>query len=193
MGRLTRYAAAAAALLLLLAGCGGTGSDSSGGSAATPPSVWPLPADTAAAAKRAGLTMLDREMLDVHYHAHLDVVVRGVRVTVPAGIGIDARRQLISPLHTHDTTGIIHIESAEDIPFTLGQVFTEWGQPLSATRVGPVSVADGEQLRVYRNGDWVKGDPAKFKLTAHAEIVVWVGPGNAQPHLPSSYDFPAGT
>ena len=32
--------------------------------------------------------MLDREMLAVHYHAHLDVIVRGVHVTVPAFIGI---------------------------------------------------------------------------------------------------------
>ena len=190
MGRLRIGVAALAVLLVAVSGCGKTGTNASNNPAAPPPSVWPLPDDPREAAKKAGLSMLDREMLDVHYHAHLDVVVRGVRVTVPAGIGIDARRGLISSLHTHDVTGIVHIESAEDIPFTLGQLFTERGQPLSATRVGPVTVVEGEQLRVYRNGDRVPGDPAKLKLTEHAQVVVWVGPAGAQPKVPTSYDFP---
>jgi hypothetical protein len=193
MARLNRCVAALAVLLVAVAGCGTTDGGSGGAAAAPPPSQWPLPDDPRAAAQKAGLSMLDREMFDVHYHAHLDVMVRGVRVVVPAGIGIDARRSLISPLHTHDTSGIVHIESARDIPFTLGQVFTEWGQPLSSTRVGPVTLVEGEQLRVYRNGDVVAGDPAKFRLTQHAEIVLWVGPAAENPKVPSSYDFPAGT
>jgi hypothetical protein len=190
MGRLRTGVAALAVLLAAVSGCGKTGTNAPNDPAAPPPSVWPLPDDPKAAAQKAGLAMLDREMFAVHYHAHLDVVVRGVRVTVPAGVGIDARRGLISPLHTHDVTGIVHIESAEDIPFTLGQFFTEWGQPLSATRIGPVTVVEGEQLRVYRNGDRVPGDPAKLKFTEHAEIVVWVGSAGAQPKVPTSYDFP---
>jgi hypothetical protein len=189
MGRL-RTGVAALAVLLAVGGCGTTGTNASNNGAAPPPSVWPLPDDPKEAAGKAGLSMLNREMLDVHYHAHLDVVVRGVRVTVPPSVGIDVRRSLISPLHTHDASGIVHIESAEDIPFTLGQFFTEWGQPLSATRVGPVTVVEGEQLRVYRNGDRVPGDPAKLRLTEHAQIVVWVGPSGAQPKVPSSYKFP---
>ena len=193
MGRLRTCVAAVAVLLAVVTGCGKPASTSSGDNAAPPPSVWPLPDDPRAAAQKAGLAMLDREMLAVHYHAHLDVLVRGVRVTVPAGVGIDGRRQLISALHTHDTTGIVHIESAEDIPFRLGQFFTEWGQPLSATRVGPVTVAGGEELRVYRNGERVSGDPAALKFTEHAEIVVWVGPAGDKPKVPSSYDFPEGT
>jgi hypothetical protein len=190
MGRLRTGVAAIAVLLAAVGGCGKSGTNASGDGAAPPPSVWPLPDDPREAAQKAGLSMLNREMLDVHYHAHLDVVVRGVRVTVPAGVGIEARRSLISPLHTHDPSGIVHIESAEDIPFTLGQFFTEWGQPLSSTRVGPVTIVEGEQLRVYRNGDRVPGDPAKLRFTEHAEIVVWVGPAGAQPKVPTSYEFP---
>jgi hypothetical protein len=189
-----RILARAAAVVLVAAVLTACDTAGNGGPAATapPPSVWRLPADPKAAAERAGLQMLDREMLDVHYHAHLDVVVRGVRVTVPAGVGIDAERHLISPLHTHDPTGIVHIESAADIPFTLGQFFTEWGQPLSTTQIGPVTVAEGEQLRVYRNGKVISGDPKSLKFTAHAEIVVWVGPARDQPNVPSSFDFPEG-
>jgi hypothetical protein len=187
----SRLIGAALVLLLAAAACAPKSASPPAGQA-PPPAQWPLPDDPRAAAAKAGLTMLDREMLEVHYHAHLDVVVRGVRVVVPAGVGIDGRRRLISPLHTHDPTGIVHIESAQDIPFTLGQFFTEWGQPLSPTRVGPVTVAEGEQLRVYNNGKRVSGPPQALKFTAHAEIVVWVGPATQNPNVPDSYNFPSG-
>jgi hypothetical protein len=153
---------------------------------------WALPADASAAATRAGLPMLGQEMLAVHYHAHLDVLVRGQTITVPAHIGIDEVRQRISALHTHDTSGVVHIESAQDIPYTLGQLFTEWGQPLTTSQVGPVHVQTGEQVRVYRNGTLVSGDPAALKFAAHDEIVVWLGPASQQPQVPTGYSFPNG-
>jgi hypothetical protein len=155
------------------------------------PSNWALPADPGAAAQKAGLQMLGREMLQVHYHAHLDVIVRNNRITVPAYIGIDTQRQRITALHTHDTTGIVHIESEKDIPFTLGQFFTEWGQPLTTGEVGPVAATSDEQVRVYRNGKLVPGDPAAVKFNAHDELVIWLGPSNANPKVPSSYNFPS--
>jgi hypothetical protein len=188
----------AAAAALAGSGCGG----SSPAPVATPPTVagaqatatagWALPTDASTAARAAGLVMLGEEQLKVHYHAHLDIVVDGQRVPVPAFIGIDLTRHLISPLHTHDASGVVHIESATDVPFTLGQVFTEWGQPLRADHVGPVTVAPGQELRVYRNGQRVAGDPGALRLRAHDEIVVWVGPTSEQPKVPSTYAFPPG-
>jgi hypothetical protein len=192
----TRAAAvtlAAALALVTLNACSLLSDD--GGEPERPPAadlVWPAPADASAAAEKAGLPMLSREMLDVHYHAHLDVVVANSRVTVPANIGIDVKKKTITALHTHDTSGIIHIESAEDIPFTLGQFFTEWGQPLTSSQVGRVAVPSGSELRVYLNGQLLEGDPMKIKLSAHDEIVVWVGPTDQQPRVPSSYNFPKG-
>jgi hypothetical protein len=136
--------------------------------------------------------MLGEEKLTVHYHAHLDVLVAGRPVPVPAGIGIDEARQLIAPLHTHNDTGVVHIESATDELFTLGQLFTEWGQPLRSDQVGPVTLGGGTVLRVYRNGQPVTGDPAALRLASHNEIVVWVGPAGEQPQVPASYAFPPG-
>ncbi len=128
----------------------------------------------------------------MHYHAHLDVRVAGAPIPVPAGLGIDLARQRISPLHTHDTGGIIHIESQADIPFTLGQLFIEWGQPLSSGQVGPHRLAKDEVLRVFRNGQQVIDNPAALRLSQHDEDVVWVGPRSAHPTVPASYQFPEG-
>src|SRR5499433_3938616 len=148
----------ATAVMLSLVGCthstgstapGVTTSATSASTAGQPvPSSWPAPTDAYAAVQAAGLPMLGREELAVHHHAHLDVMVNGRSVPVPADIGIDEVRQLISPLHTHDDTGVIHIESAGEMPFTLGQFFAEWGQPLRATQVGPVAITAGQELRV---------------------------------------------
>ena len=136
--------------------------------------------------------MLGQEMLAVHYHAHLDVDIAGRVIVVPAGLGIDLARQRISPLHTHDTSGVIHIESQADIPYTLGQLFIEWGQPLSARQVGPHHLAHGEVLRVFRDGQPVSGDPAMLRFAQHDEDLVWVGPASAHPTIPASYRFPPG-
>jgi hypothetical protein len=184
IARIAALVGAIAALAL-----GGCGSDPS---SPPVPSTWALPADPGAAAQKAGLAMLGREMLEVHYHAHVDVIVRNNRITVPAYIGIDTQRQRITALHTHDTTGIVHIESEKDIPFTLGQFFTEWGQPLTAGEIGPVAATSDEQVRVYRNGKLVSGDPAAVKFNAHDELVVWLGARNATPKVPSSFTFPEG-
>ena len=158
------------------------------------PTVWRLPADPAGAARNAGLPMLSEEKLEVHYHAHLDIIVRGKKVPVPANIGIDTRQGKITALHTHDTSGVIHIESERDAPFYLGQLFAEWGQALlPSSQVGPVVMQRGEELRVYENGKRVPGDPAQLRLTPHAEIVVWLGDASdANPKIPTSYTFPEG-
>jgi hypothetical protein len=208
-GAIARTVTIAAVLIgaTAVAGCGEGGGSTDGSDTATTPAagaitaapastavppVWPLPADPSAAAAKAGLEMLDREMLEVHYHAHLDVVVRGVTIRVPENIGIDVRRQRISPLHTHDTTGIVHIESGKDIPFTLGQLFTAWGQLLTLRQVGPVAAQAGEEVRVYRNGERVSGDPGAPRFASHDQIVVWLGPASERPRVPATYKFPEG-
>src|SRR6266545_2198754 len=199
--RVTRLVPVAVAVLAL-AGCATSTGVATTADASPPPPAgpqaapgstgWAAPADASVAVRAAGLPMLGEEKLAVHYHAHLDVLVDGQAVPVPAGLGIDQVRQLIAPLHTHDGSGIVHVESATDVPFTLGQVFTEWGQPLRANAVGPVALGSGRVLRVYRNGQAVTGDPAALVLHGHDEVVVWVGPADQQPQVPSSYKFPAG-
>src|SRR5947209_3945435 len=99
-------------------------SNSGGSSAAVPKSgattaaagrdtapPWPAPSDPAARVAAAGLPMLGSEGSALHIHAHLDVIVDGRPVAVPALLGIDESAHQISPLHTHDETGVIHIES----------------------------------------------------------------------------------
>ncbi len=78
----------------------------------TGPPPWSAEiAHLAARLQTLGLPQLSQEGTVLHIHQHLDVFVNGKPVTVPGGIGIDDNR-FISPIHTHDPTGVIHVESS---------------------------------------------------------------------------------
>lgn len=151
------------------------------------PPPWPAPADVQAAVKQAGLPMLGAEGSVLHIHAHLDVFVDGHPVPVPADIGIDQRARTISPLHTHDDTGVIHIESPAQAPFSLAQFFAEWQVALSASQLGGLHAATGSELRAYVNGQQVPGNPGALTLHPHDQIVLVYGAAPSQ--IPGSYDW----
>jgi hypothetical protein len=161
------------------------------GRTSNPP--WDAPADATAAVAAAGLPMLGEEGNAVHIHAHLDVVVNGAPVQVPANIGIDEARQQISPLHSHDTTGVIHIESpTAPATFTLGQFFTEWQVSLSADHIGGLTVDGTHHLTAYVNGKPYTSDPAGIVLAAHDEIALVYGTQAQQTNMPSTYQWSNG-
>lgn len=156
---------------------------------ATPP-PWPTPADASAAIHAAGLTPLAGEGTADHYHAHLDVIVDGKSVPVPADVGIDEQSQRISALHIHDGSGVIHVESpTAGTPYYLGQVFREWNVALSQTQVGGLHADSTNTLTVYVDGKPVRGNPADIRIAAHQEIAVVYGPAGQKVNVPSSYAF----
>ena len=139
---------------------------------------------------RIGLPALAEEGTVLHIHQHLDLLVDGRRVTVPAGIGIDARGRVIAPIHTHAATGIVHVESPSVRRFTLGELFDVWGVRLTARCLGGYCAGGGKTLRTYVAGRLQRGDPRRVPLTAYEEIALVFGgrPGR----VPRTYSFPAG-
>jgi hypothetical protein len=156
----------------------------------TPP--WAAPTDAAAAVRAAGLPMLREEGRVIHIHAHLDVSVDGQPVVVPGGIGIGRSSQGISPLHTHNASGVIHIESPVNRAYTLGEFFTEWDVSLSPDSVGGLRAGDGKTLRVFVNGAQVTGNPAAVIINSHDEIALIYGNPQSAGSIPSRYEFPSG-
>jgi hypothetical protein len=158
----------------------------------------PWPANTEALRPRLqaiGLPALSFQGTALHIHQHLDLYVAGKKVTIPADIGIaqTASGVLFSPIHTHDTSGIIHVESPTVRPFTLGEFFDVWGVRFTPDCIGGDCNNAGARLRVYVNGHLVTGDPAAIRLTSHEEIVVIYGTHAQLPSpIPSGYTFPTG-
>jgi len=76
---------------------------------------------------------IEHSSLVGHIHAHLNVTILGNPQPIGANIGIAPG--CMRPLHTHDGSGWIHIESPVPHVFTLGDFFTVWGQPFSSTEI----------------------------------------------------------
>jgi hypothetical protein len=145
-----------------------------------------------------GIEAGSMEQLVFHIHAHLAIYVNGQQKLVPYGIGIVPPYRLQNGdsgpfvgggskfywLHTHDETGIIHIESPQKRTFTLGDLFDLWHQPLGPTQVGP---ATGPVVALVNNHP-VSGDPRAIPLGAHDVIQLNVG----TPEPFHAYTFPNG-
>ncbi len=77
----------------------------------------------------------------LHQHPNLQVFIAGQAQVVPGDIGIAANHWVdhsmdaygemagMSPLHTHDSSGVIHLEMSRWHACTLGDLFAVWGQP----------------------------------------------------------------
>jgi hypothetical protein len=117
------------------------------------------------------------EQLAAHYHVHLGIVNKGQPVKVPANIGI--RPSCLYWLHTHDDSGVIHIEAPEgqvNRRFTLADFFEVWGQPLSSEQVSTINLRSGDQLKVWVDGQPYSGDPTGIVLSSREQIVLEIGP-----------------
>jgi len=118
-----------------------------------------------------------------HIHAHLSLFVNGQQIAIPADIGIAGT--CLYALHTHDATGIIHVEAAAPGAYTLGQFFDIWGELLSPSGVAGF---DGPAT-AYVDGAPYAGDLRSLVLAAHQQITLEVGTPLV---TPPTYNFPPG-
>jgi hypothetical protein len=201
---------AAAAAVLLLAGCASGGDkepeQEQGANSAVPgrttAAPWDRPENQDALVRAARLVLYPNEHVDVHYHAHRDVLLDGDPVPVPGGLGINVGPNGSMPehgaagiaaLHTHDTSGVLHIESPRDDQFTLGQLFRLWDVRIGPGQVGSYKTGGDTTVNVFVDGKKVAGHPAGIVLEEHQEIAVAISTGTSDPApVPSSYDFPSG-
>jgi 4-amino-4-deoxy-L-arabinose transferase-like glycosyltransferase len=101
----------------------------------------------------------DEKTLMMHIHTHLNVTVDGEPIIVPANIGIDPNLYKDhsldeygpqkSPLHTHTSSGTVHIESKIIANYTLGEFLNVWGINLDG-KVAKLTV-DGKPVPDYQN------------------------------------------
>lgn len=148
---------------------------------------WPLPADSIAGARAAGLDITTMEGTAKHFHAHLAILVDGESVPVPGNIGVGPTG--MSELHTHDAGGLLHVEApTADKRYILGQLFRTWQVRLDGRNLGALRATGDTTLRAYVDGNRVKGDPAAIELKSLQQIILVYGPADAEVDLPT-YTF----
>jgi hypothetical protein len=132
-----------------------------------------------------GLSALQAEGVAIHIHQHLDIFVNGKKETVPAQIGI-YDGQFLTELHTHDTTGVMHVESEKKRKFSLGEFFGVWGLRLTNSCIGGYCRPQ-TPWKLYVNGAPYSGDPSKIVLIKHQEFAFVIG--TPPKKIPSTYAF----
>ena len=85
----------------------------------------------------------------LHIHSGLSIVIDDKNFDIPANIGVSPG--VMRPLHTHDSTGEIHIEGPYARDFTLGEFFDIWEKNLNQSCIFDYCTDKGE-LKMYVNG-----------------------------------------
>jgi len=191
------YAALLGALALAGAGCGSSAHAPSGLTISGPglqtsqpasgpgEAAWkPEYAHLAERLKLIGIPPGGQEKF--HIHALLHIYVEGLLRPLAANIGLDPAKGLESSMHTHDATGIIHMEAPHPFNYTLGDFFSVWGVKLGPAQVGGLKGAGGDRLHFYLNGKPLR-NPAALVLHKDDSIVIGYGPPSGYPHNPSKF------
>lgn len=123
-----------------------------------------------------------------HYHVHINLIVDGHQVPIPENMGYDVANQVITPIHTHDATGVIHIEAdKKGYRSDLQNVFDVWGVRFDAQCIG--GYCGGVKM-------WVNGTATTklgaYVLQPHDAITIVEGTPPAGFKPDASYKFPAG-
>lgn len=85
-----------------------------------------------------------------HYHPEIFISDHGKAVEIPANIGISPT--CMRALHTHDNTGVIHIETPVHHDFTVGDFFSNWGKSFSKDQLMGLKNGDGGTITMTVNG-----------------------------------------
>jgi hypothetical protein len=89
-------------------------------------------------------------------------------------------------MHTHDSTGVIHMEAPHPFEYTLGDFFSVWGVKLGPDQVGGLKGLGGDHLHFLLNGRTLR-NPAAYVLRKGDSVVIGYGPLNSFPHTPSTF------
>lgn len=127
---------------------------------------------------------------------HVELFADNRVVIVPAGIGLMPplrtqgafvrSRRCAYQLRTLDPTGLVLLGAGG--PYTLGDLFDLWGQPLNHTVMAGFRSSTHENVSVFIGDRRWTGAPRTAPLARHSQVTIEVG-APVRPH--SSYVFPS--
>jgi hypothetical protein len=117
----------------------------------------------------------------MHIHPQLSLIINNTSSAVPAQIGIDPslwkdhsldefgmqsmpemKMSAMAPLHTHDNSGIVHVESTINRNYTLEEFLNIWGLNLDGKTVK--MILNGKPLADFRNHILRDGEQIKLEI-----------------------------
>lgn len=133
----------------------------------------PLTSETAGEATEFNLEEIHSVPLARHDHVSLSMLVNGQPAVVPEGIGMSPQLwhdhsldqygpSGISPMHTHDTSGTIHIESTTPREYTVNEFLKVMGIDSSTV---PRMTVDGNEVADLSH-DMKRGERIQLEMTS---------------------------
>lgn len=115
-----------------------------------------------------GQSKAQTDPMMIHIHPELSIIMDSKPFSVPSNIGIDSAlwrdnsldeygmqsmpemgMSGMAPLHTHDDSGTIHLESSLSRDYTLGEFFKIWGLNLQGKTIK--ATVDGKPITDFEN------------------------------------------
>jgi hypothetical protein len=151
-------------------------------------------------------TLMNSYQAQYHVHSYLGLYVNGVQYAIPHGLGMVApggpangfvnTANSYYLIHTHDSSGIIHVEAPSNgtpnlasSMYTLKDFLDIWGVTVNSNQFGafkgpvrvftsgPMSRSNGDHTTVPASTlTYFGSDPSNVPLYSHEYIVVEVGP-----------------
>jgi hypothetical protein len=119
-----------------------------------------------------------------HIHAYVSITINGKASPLPADVGIaqdsSGNATCFYWLHTHDTSGVIHIESPSTEVFTFGQFRDVWDQQFVSLGFPPELLLTSG-WKIWVNGKVYTGSLAGIPLEAHSIITLAYNSPNVKP------------
>src|SRR3989344_3346149 len=95
-----------------------------------------------------------------HIHPVLKIIINGQNQEIPKDIGVAPT--CMNSLHTHDNTGVIHVESPEERDFNLSDFFAVWGKDMRSLGANMKMTVNGQENTDYEN--YVMHDKDQIEL-----------------------------
>lgn len=104
-----------------------------------------------------------------HIHPHLQIIIKGQVREIPANVGIESN--CLHPIHTHDNSGKIHVESPKTRDFTLGDFFNVWNKSFNKDQILNYKREDNHTIKMTVDGQDSQ-DFEKIILKDNQQIVI---------------------
>lgn len=120
----------------------------------------------------------------IHWHHHLEIMIKGEEVGIPANIGIGSKyvdspfydsMMSMTNMHTHDASGTLHWEVMMHAPTSqdmyLGNFFQVWGKTFNKNCIFEFCTGPEGSVKMFVNNK-LNNDFEKYVVRDGDEIVI---------------------
>lgn len=89
--------------------------------------------------------------ISMHIHPKLSIFINGEAQEIPKNLGVS--QLCMRPMHTHDSSGTLHVEFPRKRDFTLSEFFQAWDKPFSQEQILDFGTGETHEIVLTVNGE----------------------------------------